>query len=164
VGGTRGELPTGYRHDRFEIRLGTGPDAMAAGAEGLRRWECHRHAGIAVWPDRAPIEEGTTVALGVTPLPGVHALFADRIVYVVEEPHRFGFGYGTVAGHPERGEEAFIVEGDDDGSVWLRLTIFSRPEHALARLGAPVTRAVQLRATRAYLEGLRRYVGNILET
>jgi uncharacterized protein (UPF0548 family) len=94
----------------------------------------------------------------------VHALIADRIVYVVDEPERFGFGYGTVEGHAERGEEAFIVEQDSDGSVRLRLTIFSRPEHALARLGAPVTRAVQLRATRAYLEGLRMHVARATDT
>jgi uncharacterized protein (UPF0548 family) len=32
-----------------------------------------------------------------------------RIVYVIDEPDRRGFAYGTLPGHPERGEEAFII-------------------------------------------------------
>ena len=33
-----------------------------------------------------------------------------RVVYVVDEPARRGFAYGTLHGHPESGEEAFLVE------------------------------------------------------
>ena len=50
-----------------------------------------------------------------------------RVVYVIDEPNRKGFAYGTLEGHPEIGEEAFVVERTDDGSVWLRITAFSRP-------------------------------------
>ena len=42
-----------------------------------------------------------------------------RVVYVIDEPLRKGFAYGTLPGHPETGEEAFIVEYRDDDSVWL---------------------------------------------
>ena len=35
---------------------------------------------------------------------------------------------------------------------------FSRPAGALARLGAPVARAVQMSVTRRYLTGLKSYV------
>lgn len=52
---------------------------------------------------------------------------AARVVYVIDEPKRRGFAYGTLAGHPERGEEAFIVHQTDDGSVWLTISAFSRP-------------------------------------
>ena len=50
-----------------------------------------------------------------------------RVVYVIDEPRRRGFAYGTLAGHPERGEEAFVVEQTDEGSVWLTISSFSRP-------------------------------------
>lgn len=52
---------------------------------------------------------------------------AARVVYVIDEPRRKGFAYGTLAGHPERGEEAFVVDQTDDGSVWLEIRAFSRP-------------------------------------
>ena len=52
---------------------------------------------------------------------------AARVVYVIDEPKRKGFAYGTLDGHPERGEEAFVVDQTDDGSVWLTISAFSRP-------------------------------------
>lgn len=52
-----------------------------------------------------------------------------RVVYVINEKKRRGFGYGTLAGHPERGEESFVVQQEDDGSVWLEIRAFSRPSN-----------------------------------
>ena len=77
-----------------------------------------------------------------------------RVVYIVDEPDRFGFAYGTLPGHPEQGEEAFVVAKADDGAVRFTITAFSRPKEALARLGGPVTRFVQKRATKAYLDAM----------
>jgi uncharacterized protein (UPF0548 family) len=74
-----------------------------------------------------------------------------RVVYVVEEPRRRGFAYGTLPGHPEQGEESFIVVQEDDGSVVFRITAFSRPASALSRLGGPLTRWVQDWMTERYL-------------
>ena len=60
---------------------------------------------------------------------------ACRVVYVVDEPGRFGLAYGTLPGHVERGEERFLVERDStDGSVWYDLLAFSRPNSLVARL------------------------------
>ena len=39
-----------------------------------------------------------------------------------------------------------------------RHTAFSRPATALSRVGIPISRAIQLKTTRNYLEGVRRYV------
>ncbi len=50
-----------------------------------------------------------------------------RVVYTVNEPDRQGFACGTLPGHPECGEEAFLVERDDDGAVTFAITAFSRP-------------------------------------
>lgn len=65
-----------------------------------------------------------------------------------------GFAYGTLPGHPETGEEAFVVERNGEGDVRFTITAFSRPRALLARLGGPVTKAVKARATRRYLRGL----------
>ena len=90
----------------------------------------------------------------VLPLMGGYVTAAARIVWVVDEPSRFGFAYGTLPHHPEQGEEAFLVEQDPDGRVNFVIDVFSKPRHLLARLGRPVARLVQKRATRKYLEGM----------
>lgn len=77
---------------------------------------------------------------------------------VVDEPDRYGFAYGTLPLHPEEGEEAFLVERGDAGEVRFRIVAFSRPSHWAARLGGPVSRRVQQRALRAYLDALQRAV------
>ena len=77
-----------------------------------------------------------------------------RVIYVIDEPRRRGFAYGTLAGHPEQGEEAFIVEQTEDGSVWFELRAFSRPANLFWRLGTPVGRIVEAYFTRRYLESL----------
>ncbi|WP_025155853.1 DUF1990 family protein [Leifsonia aquatica] len=77
-----------------------------------------------------------------------------RVVYVIDEPDRKGFAYGTLRGHPESGEEAFLVERHEDGTVWFVLRAFSRPSTAFYRLGAPVLRLVQNGFTARYLRAL----------
>ena len=77
-----------------------------------------------------------------------------RVVYVVDEPKRKGFAYGTLPGHPEQGEEAFIVEQQDDGSVWLRIRAFSRPAYFWGWLGYPVLWFAQELYTRRYERSL----------
>lgn len=77
-----------------------------------------------------------------------------RVVYVVEEPARRGFAYGTLPGHPERGEEAFVVERQPDGSVWLVIRAFSRPSNVLMWMGYPVARLLQAFYTARYERAL----------
>jgi uncharacterized protein (UPF0548 family) len=156
VGATRGVMPQGYRHDEHAMTLGHDDGLFDRAVEGLRRWEAHRGAGMRLRPGVPELREGITV-VQVLALPLISAVAACRIVYVVDEPDRFGFAYGTLPAHPEQGEEAFIVERDPDGTVRFTITVFSRPRHPLARLGGPVTRRVQLDTTRRYLESLKVY-------
>lgn len=65
----------------------------------------------------------------------------------------YGFAYGTLPDHPERGEERFLVEWDRaDDSVWYDLMAISRPGHWIARLGYPYARYEQAKFRR--LSGL----------
>ena len=66
-----------------------------------------------------------------------------QVVWSEESPTLAGFGYGTLPGHPERGEEAFVVGRDDDGAVWFEVRAFSRPDRWFTRAGGPAVRAVQ---------------------
>lgn len=113
----------------------------------------HRRAGLTVRPSDAPVVEGSVAIVRV----GASRFGLDapvRVVYVIDESHRKGFAYGTLPGHPERGEEAFVVELRDNGAVAFTITAFSRPATLLARLGGPVTRVIQSRVTNRYLKAV----------
>jgi uncharacterized protein (UPF0548 family) len=62
---------------------------------------------------------------------------------VIDEERKFGFAYGTLPDHVERGEERFLVEWQADDSVWYDILAFSRPQHPLAKLGQPLVRRLQ---------------------
>jgi len=57
----------------------------------------------------------------------------------------FGFAYGTLPGHVERGEERFLVEIADDDSVRYDILAFSQPKHLLTKIGYPFVRRLQKR-------------------
>jgi uncharacterized protein (UPF0548 family) len=77
-----------------------------------------------------------------------------RVVYVIDEPDRKGFAYGTLPGHPERGEESFVVERRTDESVWLTIRAFSRPSSWFFWAVYPALRVVQAIFTERYKRAL----------
>jgi uncharacterized protein (UPF0548 family) len=79
-----------------------------------------------------------------------------RVVYTVEESRRRGFAYGTLPGHPESGEEAFIVEHHSDDTVSFTITAFSKPSTVIARIAGPAGRLIQSWTTTRYLRSLQR--------
>ena len=81
-----------------------------------------------------------------------------EVVWVERTAERVGFGYGTVAGHVFRGEEAFTVERDDAGDLWFVVTAFSVPDRWWVRLAGPLAIAGQ----RAYLRQLARGARRVL--
>lgn len=152
-GATRGELPAGYRHLRRAAVLGRGRACFERAAGRLMAWEMHQAAGVGVTASRPVAAPGVDLALRVGVGPVRVAAYC-RVVYVTDEPDRRGFAYGTLVGHPESGEESFAVSIDAAGRVVLDIVAFSRPSTRLARLGGPVTRAVQARITDRYLRAL----------
>lgn len=146
--------PAGYRRVHASRVVGHGDADFAAACDALRAWQLHRGQGFRVAPADPPVAVGTEVVTDV-PLAGpVHVLAACRIVAVVDETDRFGFAYGTLAVHPASGEESFVVERTPSGEVRGEVTAFSRPRHPLVRLGGPVARRQQVRATEGYLDAL----------
>jgi uncharacterized protein (UPF0548 family) len=148
VGGTAGTPPAGYVVDRTRIKLGEGEAVFRSATAALRRWAPFDLGWVEAWSPDTPIQQGEVVAVMGRAV-GVWWLNACRVVYVVDETgpvSKFGFAYGTLPGHVESGEERFLVEWDrgDDG-VWYDILAFSRPNHALTRLGYPVVRRLQKR-------------------
>jgi uncharacterized protein (UPF0548 family) len=163
VGASReGVAPAGYVVDRYRVRLGEGPEAYSRAVEALRNWRQFDLGWVRLLPPDAPLEAGVTVGVLARHY-GFWSLNPARIVYLVEETgdvERFGFGYGTLPGHAERGEERFGVEWNrEDGSVYYDVFAFSRPKHPLVWLGFPFARVLQRRfardSKRAMIEAVR---------
>jgi uncharacterized protein (UPF0548 family) len=128
VGATRDatSLPLGYRHDVYSVRVGHGDRTFQRAKEALRLWQAHRHVGATLTPNNPPLVTHTVVVVTFH-LGPMHVVAPCRVVYVTDEDDRFGFAYGTLPGHPERGEEAFHVRRDEDGPVTFDVVAFSRP-------------------------------------
>jgi uncharacterized protein (UPF0548 family) len=153
VGATRSaDLPAGYRRDRYQRQLGSERGCFERAVDALHGWQAHAGAGVRIFPDGATVEAKGTVLFVLRTL-GLWTIAPCRVVYVIDEPLRFSFGYGTLPGHPEGGEVAMTVSRED-ASVVARIDSFSRTVDPLARAAFPVTRVVQKRMTNRYLEAL----------
>jgi len=153
VGATAGTLPAGYHHLRVSRVIGSGSDVFIAAASALLSWQVHVHAGLRVTASAPAASPGAVVLLGLGAGP-FRVGAACRVVYTISEPRRQGFAYGTLPGHPESGEEAFVVECRSDGSVTFTITAFSMPATTAARAAGPVGRLIQRHITRRYLGAL----------
>ena len=154
AGATRGaDLPAGYRHldERFLIGEGAATADLVTCSEDLLSWSVHRRAGVRI--DGDPVARGGLVVsgLGVGPL---RLQAPCQVVWVERGERRAGFAYGTLAGHPFSGEEAFLLELDDDGTLWFHVRAFSRPARWWVALAGPVA----LHGQRAYARRLARAV------
>ncbi|CAN5728062.1 hypothetical protein BH20ACT1_BH20ACT1_06150 [soil metagenome] len=141
----------------FELEVDDPGDGFADVIDGLRSWVPHHHLGARIHPPDATIEVGTTL-LVVLPYGPFDVVAPDRIIEVIDEPHRFGFAYGTLPGHPECGEESFLVERIDGSRLHLRVRIDARPATVWARLASPLVTLFQNRAAACYLQGLAQHI------
>jgi uncharacterized protein (UPF0548 family) len=147
VGMTQGEAPIGFVADHTRVMVGSGEADYIAAREAIDAWTPFDIEWVHLSPERAPIETGTTVAVVISHL-GFYSINACRIVYTVDEArhvHRYGFAYGTLREHGERGEERFTVEWRRDvDTVWYDVLAYSRPT-LFAALGYPYVRHLQRR-------------------
>lgn len=156
VGATRERrVPRGYVATSGRAELGRGLGTFESARESLRDWRFFPTASwIRLVPERPEVTKGS-IACIVTRQLGLSTVNFDRIVYVIDEPRRYAFAYGTLRHHVERGEEVFCVEHHDDDSVTFEIFSYSRPGHWLAWLGYPVTRSFQRRFIRDSLARMR---------
>ena len=144
VGATREPSPPlGFVVDHNRQLLGAGLTTFEKAKQAIRQWKMFRVPGLELIHDDTPIEPGRNVALFAHHL-GFHSLSSCRVVYVIDEPDRFGFAYGTLTEHVESGEERFTVEyHPDTNEVWYDIYAFSRPGHLFVKLGYPYARHLQ---------------------
>lgn len=153
VGATAGDMPSGYHHVRARRVIGRGPAAFARAADALLAGEAQRRAGARVELSQTPMREGTrvTMRLGL----GILSFRIPCLVVWAERTETLaGFAYGTLPGHPERGEERFTLTLLPSGEVVFEIAAFSAPGRWFTRIGAPAGRLVQSWMTRRYLRAL----------
>jgi uncharacterized protein (UPF0548 family) len=147
LGATAGEIPTGYRHVRAVECIGRGRPRFEQAADAVLRYGMLRGAGLQVDATTEVAQIGTDVLGRLGPF-----LAPCRVVYVLDEPNRRGFAYGSLPGHAVRGEELFAVRYDpSDGAVYAEIAAFSRPATWWSRVGQPVLMLSQQLVTRRYL-------------
>ena len=141
------ELPAGYSHLHRARNLPS--DAFDEAAERLMTWQVHEGAGLRVAASGPRVEPDTVVEMFLGPRwLGIRAVC--RVVYVINELDRVGFGYGTLPGHAESGEESFVIERRGD-TVRFVVRAFSNAASRLSRLGGPLTSKVQVVMAERYL-------------
>ncbi|MFD3506871.1 DUF1990 family protein [Nocardia sp. NPDC058666] len=155
VGATRTTMPDGYH--RFSLRrpIGHGRELFDRTATHILDFGIQKGVRTFRYADTETAQPGTelTVVLGLGPVGIISA--PCRVVYVLDEPDRRGFAYGTLPGHPEIGEELFAVEYDpSDGTVYGLIAAFSKPGAWYVRLGGPVVRLIQRWFAHRYLNTL----------
>ena len=139
VGATREDrCPPGFHRLHVRSRIGEGEAVFRRASEALMTWEMHRAMGVGISTDADKAAPGVDVTVGLGPIKA-----PCRVVWTAEEPRRTAWAYGTLSGHPECGEEAFVVTRTGDGTVWLTITAFSRAAKWYARAAGPATRGLQ---------------------
>lgn len=158
VGATRGTPPIGYTVDHNRIKLGHGSKVFEHAEAALKNWKHFDLGWVKLVPEGAPVMPGSVVVVLVAHV-WLRSLNACRVIYLDDDQdgpvRRFGFAYGTLTEHAERGEERFMIEWNaTDDSVWYDILAFSRPGHWLAKIGYPLTRWWQKRFARDSLRAM----------
>ncbi|MBM80531.1 MAG: hypothetical protein CMJ78_08050 [Planctomycetaceae bacterium] len=145
------EPPRGFVVDVFQLELGQGEVAFAAASQAIREWRMFPAEMVEIFPPQPIIEVGSQVLVLYQLLPNRFCTINPaRIIDVIDQEigdrQQFGFTYGTLPGHMERGQETFLVEWNRETNVvTYRIDVFSRPAQWIVWLGYPYARRQQAR-------------------
>ncbi|WP_306327955.1 DUF1990 family protein [Streptomyces venezuelae] len=161
VGATRTPeaLPEGYHHLRYDTVVGHGRAAFEAAGAAVTTFRMHRASGARLLADAERAAAGVAVEVSAG-LGRLRIAVPCTVIWTAHEQDRVGFAYGTLTGHPERGEESFMVHLEADGTVRFTVTAFSRPASWYTRLAGPVVPLLQ----RAYARHLGRTLRRLVRT
>jgi len=130
----------------YSDKIGHGEADFSQAVDNLLSWRAHRAARVRV-KGEPTVGETVQLYFGLTVSP-------CRIISVERSPQRVALVYGTMYGHIECGEEAFIIERNSADDVIGRCVAFSRHSWWLARVFSTPARYVQWWATRRYVRGM----------
>ena len=151
VGATRDRpLPPHYHHLRHRVLIGEGAEVFRRAGEAVLTFTMHRRAGTRIRTEAGRAAPGVRVIVRLGPF-----TVPCEVVYVYDEPSRTGFAYGSLPGHLEQGEEAFVVERDEADRVWFTVVAFSRPARWTTIVAGPIAVLAQ--------RGFARLLGHTLK-
>jgi uncharacterized protein (UPF0548 family) len=141
----RERLAQRYDVDLREFPLGKGRELFERARVALLAWR-HFEVPWLTFHCTGPVSQGQAVATEVS-IAGVWFVNPCRVVYTeLDRPDRVAFGYGTLRGHAESGEEQFQVSFDPvTEEVRYQLAAFSRPALLASKLAYPLARRIQKR-------------------
>jgi uncharacterized protein (UPF0548 family) len=128
----------GSTRDYHSTQVGSGEQAFRAAKFALQNWEMMDLG----WLHAVPTDGEVAIVIQHY---GFWSVNVARVLYTRETASMYTMAYGTLPEHAESGEERFTVTRREDGSVWYEVEAFSRPRHLLAKIGYPLTRALQKR-------------------
>jgi len=138
-------------------------------ADGLLGWDLHRRSGLRVAADTPRAASGVEMASGVG-LGPLRWQAPCRVLWSAEPVldggvpvpgQRAGFGYGTLRGHPEAGEEGFYAELTSEGLLFFKVAAYSRPANWFIAAGGPANRWTQELITRRYFRSAQRMAAKV---
>lgn len=147
VGATRIETQKGYDNDESFVYLGHGEDIWNNAKRVLIEWKQFPAPWTRIYSTMTSIEKGNSVVV-LFKIIGIWWINSARIVYTFDEKNKFGFAYGTLPGHVEKGEECFWVKRDSKGNVFYCIKAFSKPAYWFVWLAYPLARMYQRRFVR----------------
>jgi uncharacterized protein (UPF0548 family) len=150
-----GAVPDGFRGGHRSAVVGSGRADLERAAAALFDWRAQRAAGLRVRATGPAWEPGTVVVL-TAGLPRLGYDIPCRVVWGQTTGDERGFAYGTLPGHPESGEECFLVRLTPAGDVVHEIRVFFRLASPAARLAGPLSLLLQRLATTRYVAAIRR--------
>ena len=121
-----------YNIDRYQETLGSGNATFEKAKKSLKEWK-HFDLGWAHIAAGEPKQQ--QIVSVVVKVFGIWTLNHCKVVYIIDEEHRWGFAYGTLKSHGESGEERFMLyHNPQTDIVSFEILAFSKPQHWLAKL------------------------------
>jgi uncharacterized protein (UPF0548 family) len=154
-----GAVPDGFRGAHRSAVVGSGRVDFERAAAAVLGWRAQRGAGLRVRATGPSSEPGTVVVL-TAGLPRFGYDIPCRVVWGQTDGDERGFSYGTLPGHPESGEECFLVRLTPSGEVIYEIRVFFRLASPAARLAGPLSLLLQRAATARYVSTIRRAARN----
>lgn len=148
-------MPAGMRRSGTSRVVG-GPEVFDKASEFVLGLGMQRALRMRVEAPDRPLAVGDAVTMRAG-LGRWAIRIPTRVVYLVDESDRRGFAYGTLPGHPERGEELFLVERLPAGATRVSVLAVSAPGRWYTRMSGPFGRLFQRAATWRYVDAARRH-------
>jgi uncharacterized protein (UPF0548 family) len=144
-------FPRSYNNFQKTRRIGSAENFTEFVKEA-RGWSAQKKSGLKTYPTDSTVGSGSTTLLLLN-LGPIQMIAPCRVIHVIEANNLFGFSYGTLPGHPERGEQSIIIERKSEGS-FMSIRAFSKPGSLATRISGPIAKKIQSAYNDRYMEAL----------